>query len=85
MRWDFLTKFLSLHYYTTLKNVLGVERSGQAQVTIICLFGLLVFQPKWDDIQKIYKNYQNLVKSYCFLGYFQSLFNFGWKTTVQTN
>jgi hypothetical protein len=36
-----------------------------------------VFQPKWNDIQKTYKNYQNLVKSYCFLEYFQSLFNFG--------
>ena len=44
-----------------------------------------VFQPKWNDIQKSYKNYQNPLKSYCFLGYFQSLFNFGWKTAAQTN
>ena len=44
-----------------------------------------VFQPKWNDIQKSYKNYQNPWKSYCFLGYFQSLFNFGWKTAAQTN
>ena len=36
-----------------------------------------VFQSKWHGIQKTYKNYQNPVKSYCFLGYFQSLFNFG--------
>ena len=44
-----------------------------------------VFQPKWNDIQKTYKNHQNPVKSYCFLGYFQSWFNFGWKTAAQTN
>jgi hypothetical protein len=37
----------------------------------------VVFQPKWNDIQKSYKNYQNPLKSYCFLEYFQSLFNFG--------
>ena len=41
--WDFLPKFLSLHYYTTLEGVLGVQRSGQAQGTIICLFQLLFF------------------------------------------
>ena len=44
-----------------------------------------VFQPKWNDIQKDYKNYQNPLKNHCFLGYFQSLFNFGWKTAAQTN
>ena len=44
-----------------------------------------VFQPKWNDVQKTYKNHRNPVKSYCFLGYFQSLFNFGWKTAAQTN
>ena len=26
--WDFLPKFLSLHYYTTLEGVLGVQRRG---------------------------------------------------------
>ena len=26
-----------------------------------------VFQPKWNDIQKTYKNHQNPVESYCFL------------------
>ena len=44
-----------------------------------------VFQPKWNAVQKTYKNHQNPVKSYCFFGYFQSLFNFGWKTAAQTN
>ena len=44
-----------------------------------------VFQSKWNDVQKTYKNHQNPVKSYCFLGYFQSWFNFGWKTAAQTN
>ena len=29
--WDFLPKFLSLHYFTTLEGVLGVQRSRQAQ------------------------------------------------------
>ena len=43
------------------------------------------FQPKWNDIQKSYKSYKNPLKSYCSLGYFQSLFNFGWKTAAQTN
>ena len=41
--WDFLPKFLSLYNYTTLEGVLGVQRSGKAQGTIICLFGPLFF------------------------------------------
>ena len=41
--WDFLPKFLSLHYYTTLEGVLGVQRRGQGQGTIICLLGPLFF------------------------------------------
>ena len=32
-----------------------------------------VLQPKWNFIKKTYKNYQNPVKSYWFLGYYQSL------------
>ena len=83
--WDFLPKFLSLHYYTTLEDVLDVQRSGQAQGTIICLFGPLFFSQNGMTVKKTYKNYQNPVKSYCFLGYFQSLFNSGWKTATQTN
>ena len=47
--------------------------------------GPAVFQPKCNDIQKTYKNHQNPMKSYCFLGYFQSLFNFDWKTAAKTN
>ena len=39
-------------------------------------FWSVVFQPKWNDIQKSYKNYQNPLKSYCFLGYIQKRFNF---------
>ena len=30
-----------------------------------------VFQPKWNDIRKNIKKYQNPVKSYCFFGCFQ--------------
>jgi hypothetical protein len=41
--WDFLSKFLSLHYYTTLEGVLGVQRSGQAQGTMICSMEKLLF------------------------------------------
>jgi hypothetical protein len=44
--WDFLPKVLSLIYYTTLEGVLGVQRSREAQGTIICLFGLLFFSQK---------------------------------------
>ena len=43
-----------------------------------------VFQPKWSNIEERYKNHQNSLKSCCFLGYFQSFFNFGWKTAAQT-
>ena len=57
--WDFLLKFLSLHYYTTLEGVLGVRRSGQAQGTIICLFGLLFFGQNGMTL----KNLQKLSKS----------------------
>ena len=41
--WDLLPKVLSLDYYSTLEGVLGVQRSGQAQGTIICLFSSLFF------------------------------------------
>ena len=41
--WDFLPKILSLHYNTTLEDVFGVQRSGKAQETIICLLCLLFF------------------------------------------
>ena len=50
--WDFLPKFLSLHYYTTLEGVLGVQRSGQAQGTIICLFGPLFFSQNGMTFKK---------------------------------
>jgi hypothetical protein len=57
--WDFLPKFVSLHYYTTLEGVLDVQRSGQAQETMICFFGLLFFsQMEWHS-----KNQQKLSKS----------------------
>jgi hypothetical protein len=57
--WDFLPKFLSLHYYTTLEGVLGVQRRGQAQGTIICLFGLLFFSQN----EMTFINQQKLSKS----------------------
>ena len=41
--WDFWTNFLLLQYYTTLEGVLGVQKRGQGQGTIICLLGLLFF------------------------------------------
>jgi hypothetical protein len=53
--WDFLPKFLSLHYYTNLEGALGVQRSGQAQGTIICLFGLLFFSQNGMTFKKATK------------------------------
>ena len=50
--WDFLTKFLSLHYYTTLEGVLCVQRSRQAQGTTICLLGLLFFSQNGMTFKK---------------------------------
>jgi hypothetical protein len=50
--WDLLPKFLSIHYYTILEGVLGVERSRQAQETIICLFGLLFFSQNGMTFKK---------------------------------
>ena len=35
-----------------------------------------VFQPKWNDIQKSYKNYQNPLKRYCFFGIFSEFVQF---------
>jgi hypothetical protein len=53
--WDFLPKFLSLHYYTTLEGVLGVQRSGQAHETIVCLFGPLFFSQNGMTFKKATK------------------------------
>jgi hypothetical protein len=53
--WDFLPKFISLHYYTTLEGVLGVHRSGQAQGTIIYLFRLLFFSQNGVTLKKATK------------------------------
>jgi hypothetical protein len=50
-----LPKFLSLHYYATLEGVLGVQRSGQAQGTMICWFGLLFFSQKEMTLKKLQK------------------------------
>ena len=50
--WDFLPKFLSLHYYTTREGVLGVQRSGQAQRTIICLLSPLFFRQNGITFKK---------------------------------
>ena len=52
--WDFLPNFLSLHYYTTVEGVLGVRR-GQAQGTIICLFGPLFFSQNGMTFKKATK------------------------------
>ena len=64
---------------------LGCSEKGTRSRNYNLFVRSAVFQPKWNDVQKTYKNHQNPVKSYCFLGYFQSLFNFGWKTAAQTN
>ena len=50
--WNFLAKFHSLHYYTTLEGVLGVQRSRQAQETIICLFGPRFFSQNGMTFKK---------------------------------
>ena len=50
--WDFLPKFLSLHYYTPPEGVLGVQRSGQAQGTMICQFRLLFFSQNGMKFKK---------------------------------
>ena len=60
----FLPKFLSLHYHTTLEGVLGVQRSGQAQGTIICLFGPLFFSQNgmtFKNLQKLSKSSEKLL------------------------
>ena len=62
--WDFLPKFLSLHYYTTLEGALGVKRSGQAQETIICIFGQLFFSQNgmtFKNLQKLSKSSEKLL------------------------
>ena len=53
--WDFLSKFLSLNYYTTLEGVLGVQRSRQAKGTIIYLVGLLFFSQSAIRLKKLTK------------------------------
>ena len=53
--WGFLPKFLSHHYYTTLEGVLGIQRSGQAQGTIIYLFDPLFFSQNGVTLQKATK------------------------------
>ena len=81
--------FLAKIYFTPLLYHPGRCLGCPAKQTSSRNYNLFVwsavFQPKRNDIEKTYKNYQNTVKSYCFLGYFQSLFNFGWKTAAQTN
>ena len=44
---DFLPKFISLHYHTTLEDVLGVQRSRQS-----CLFGQLFFRQNGMTFKK---------------------------------
>ena len=75
---DFLPKFISLHYHTTLEDVLGVQRSRQAQENVICLFGPLFFSSNsmtFKKPEKLSKSSEKLLFFWCF----QSLFNFSWK------
>ena len=48
----FLAEISSLHYYTTLEGILGVQRSGQAQGTIIYMFGQLFFSQNGVKLKK---------------------------------
>ena len=73
-QWDFLPKFISLHYCTPLEGVLGVQRSRQAQGTLFVWSA--VFQPKMKWHSKTYKNYQNPVKSCCFFRIFSVFVQF---------
>ena len=70
--WDFLPKFLSLHYYTTLEIFLYPEKPKRSRNYNQFVWSD-VFQPKWNDIQKTFKNYQNPVKSYYCVGYFYTV------------
>jgi hypothetical protein len=69
--WDFLPKFLSLHYYTTLEGVLGVQRSRKAQGTIICLFGPLFFSQNGMTFKKATK-----IEKLLFFGIFSKFVQF---------
>ena len=60
---------------------LGCSEKGTSPRNFNLFVWSTVFQPKWNDIQKSYRNYQDSLKS--FLGYFLSLFNFCWKTAAQ--
>ena len=57
----FLAQIPSLHYYTTLEGVLGVQRSGKAQGTIIFLFGLLFFSQNGMNFKKPTKSSEKLL------------------------
>ena len=76
--WDFLHK---ISVTLLLYHPWGCFGSPEKQ-TSLRNYNLFVwsavFQPKLNDIQKTYKNYQNPLKNYCFLKkkYYPSLFNF---------
>jgi len=70
-----LPKFLSLHYYTTLEGVLGVQRSGKAQGTIICLFGPLFFSQNGMTFKKATKLSKSIEKL-LFFGIFSKFVQF---------
>jgi hypothetical protein len=50
-----LQKFLSGHYYTTLESVLGVQRSREAQGSIISLFGPRFFSQNGMTLKNLQK------------------------------
>ena len=94
--WDFMSTeihltlgFLAEISFTPLlyhpRGCLGCPEKRSSSRNYNLFVWSAVFQPKWNNIQKTYKNHQNPLKSYCFLGYLQSLFNFGWKTAAQTH
>ena len=58
----------------------GVKRTGKLQGIWIFRFEPLFFSQNW----RIFKNVQNSTKNCRFGAVFRSLFNFGWKTAVQT-
>ena len=78
--WDFLPKYLSIYFYTTLEGFLDVQRSGKAQKTISCLFGPLFFTQNG----RTFKNLQKVSKSSEKLMFFRIFSEFVWKTAAQT-
>ena len=74
--WDFLPKFLSLHYYTHPGGCLGCPQKRTIARNYNLFVWFSVFWPKWNDIKKNLQKLSKSIKKLLFFGILSEFIQF---------